>query len=125
MAAGSPARIHPAGTPLFPTSRSWHDEGGVSDAFWGPSVHRNTYLQMYVMLLNRTQDVQFTPEGIYVSFNPSLDPAGWSPPRRLMAGGQWHPQVLGLEEGGTEKLAGRTARLFLSGASYHVLEFFR
>lgn len=77
------------------------------------------------MLLNRTQDVQFTPEGIDVSFNATLDPAGWSPPRQIMAGGQWYPQVLGLEEGDTDKLAGRTARLFLSGASHYVLEFVR
>ena len=88
--------IYPAGTPLFPTTRGWHDADGVADAFWGPSVHWNTYLSQYVMLLNRTSDVNFTPEGIYVSVQLSAgsaramvgaaaDPAG----RILVSAGGW------------------------------------
>ncbi len=65
----APGWISAAGTPLFPTLRSWHDPEGITDAYWGPAVHWNTYLSRYVMLLNRAQDVNFTQQGIYVSFN--------------------------------------------------------
>lgn len=86
----------------------------------GPSVHWNTAVQQYVMLLNRTQDDTFAQEGIYVSFAPSLDdPTRWSIPQRLLAGGRWYPQVIGLEIGeGTDKLAGGVARFFIGGALY-------
>ncbi len=118
--------IYPAGTPLFPTTRGWHDADGVADAFWGPSVHWNTYLSRYVMLLNRTSDVNFTSEGIYVSYNSALDqPGQWSAPRLILPGGSWYPQVVGLEPGGTDKEAGQVARLFLSGRSSYFLEFRR
>ena len=40
--------------------------------FWGPAIHWNTYLEQYVMLLNRAKDDQFGQEGIYVSFSPTL-----------------------------------------------------
>ena len=38
-------------TPIFPATVAW--ERADCDAFWGPSVHWNSYLQQYVMLLNR------------------------------------------------------------------------
>lgn len=117
---------YPMGTPLFPTSRSWHDPEGLADGFWGPAVHWNTYLGRYVMLLNRTRDVTFTQEGIYVSFNDTLDsPDQWSVPRQILEGGAWYPQVVGLETGDTDKTAGQVARLFLSGSSSYFLEFQR
>lgn len=118
--------IYPVGTPLFPTARSWHDPEGLADGFWGAAIHWNTYLDRYVMLLNRARDTAFTPEGVYISFNVALDqPDGWSPPRRILEGGAWYPQVVGLEEGGTDKRAGQVARLFLSGSSHYWLEFQR
>jgi hypothetical protein len=118
--------IYPAGTPLFATTRSWHDAEGVSDAFWGPSVHWNSYLNQYVMLLNRTSDVHFAPVGIYVSYNEALDqPGQWSTPRLILPGGSWYPQVVGLEPGDTDKTAGQVARLFVHGTSSYYLEFQR
>ena len=45
----------------------------AADVFWGASIHWNTYLEQYVMLLNRAKDDQFNNEGIYVSFAPRLD----------------------------------------------------
>ena len=61
------------------TTSPWHDGRPAADAFWGPSLHWNTSLQRYVMLLNRTRDEAFTNEGIYVSFAPGLDdPRAWS-----------------------------------------------
>lgn len=116
----------PAGTPIFPTSDSWHD-GTRADAFWGPSVHWNSHLGQYVMLLNRTKDVDWTPDGIYVSFSPSLsDPTKWSPPQRILDEGSWYPQVMGSEPGeGTDKLAGQVARFFMAGLSRHYIVFER
>jgi hypothetical protein len=118
---------YPAGTSLLPVRHAWHDLEPLNDAFWGPSVHWNTYLRQYVMLLNRAKDDDWQQEGIYISFAPSLqNPAAWSPPQRVLAGGSWYPQVIGLEFGsGTDKTAAKRARLFVSGASDHFIEFQR
>ena len=117
---------YPAGTPLVRPSKPWHG-GAEADAFWGPSVHWNTYLQRYVMLLNRTKDERFNNEGLYVSFARTLDdPRAWSAPRKIMNGGGWYPQVAGLDaQSGTDKLAGQRARFFITGRSEHYIEFRR
>jgi hypothetical protein len=119
--------IYPAAAPIFPAADSWHGSDAAVDAFWGPSVHWNTYLSRYVMLLNRAKDVQYRQEGIYVSFGSSLaDPRGWSVPTKILNGGQWYPQVLGLTQGsGTDKSADEWARLYMMGASQHLLRFLR
>jgi len=118
--------IYPAAVPIFPTTQSWHDEDPAADGFWGPSVHWNTYLRLYVMLLNRASDETFKQEGIYISYAPRLDdPRLWSAPARIMGGDEWYPQVIGLERDGTDKRAGQTARLFLSGTSSYYLRFTR
>jgi hypothetical protein len=116
---------YPAGTPLVAPRRPWHDADPVNDAYWGPSVHWNTHLEQYVMLLNRAKDESFGQEGIYVSFAPTLEnPRLWTPPQRILAGGSWYPQVIGLEAGdGTDKIAGARARFFMGGTSHHSIEF--
>ena len=54
------------------------------------------------------------------------NPASWSVPGKIMDGGQWYPQVIGVEpREGTDKLAGREARFFMSGQSKYVIRFFR
>jgi hypothetical protein len=117
--------VYPVATPLYPTTESWHDDDTETDAFWGPSVHWNTYLQQYVMLLNRAKNSQFDQEGIYVSFAPTLDdPSSWSAPEKILSGGAWYPQVFGLESGlGTDKVAGEKARLFMAGRSDYTIQF--
>ena len=117
-------------TATFPAESSWNS--AEPDAFWGPSVHWNTYLRRYVMLLNRAIDPEWTQEGIYVSFNRDItDPEGWSKPKKLLApeafGGAFYPQVIGtdLPGEGTDRRAGRTPRLFVHGVSEHVLRFRR
>lgn len=116
-----------AGTPIYPALDSWHDNNPVVDAFWGPSVHWNTHLQQYVMLLNRARDPQWRQEGIYAAFAPRLDdPHLWSAPRKLVIvnDGSWYPQVMGLEaQSGTDKAAGEWARLFIGGESRYLLRF--
>jgi len=112
-------------TPIFLSTRHWHDADSVVDAYWGPTVHWNEYLERYVMLLNRAADESFSQEGIYLSMTTNIEePASWSPPTKIMDGGQWYPQVIGTEEGlGTDKLAGREARFFVSGRSEYVIRF--
>ena len=117
--------LYPSATPLYPTTDSWHDDNSTTDAFWGPSVHWNTYLQQYVMLLNRAKNSRFDQEGVYVAYAPELnDPSQWSQPEKIMSGGSWYPQVVGLEGGlGTDKVAGEKARLFLTGRSDYTIQF--
>jgi len=107
-----------------PTS-PWHDRSAAANAFWGPSIHWNTSIERYVMLLNRARDEAFNNEGIYVSFASVLDdPRGWSAPRKILNGGDWYPQIAGLEPGaGTDKQMGRLGRFFLTGRSTHYIEF--
>ena len=66
-------------------------------------------------------------EGIYVAFAAALDnPATWSIPQRVMAGGTWYPQVLGLNpDSGTDKEAGQEVRFYVSGHSSAVIRFDR
>jgi len=106
-------------------AQPWHDDDPRDDAFWGASVHWNVSLQLYVMLLNRTKDEQFTQEGIYASFASRLDdPAAWTTPMKIMDGGSWYPQVIGIETGeGSDKQAGARARLFLGGRSSQFIQF--
>lgn len=116
---------YPPGTPLQAPTQPWHDADPRTDAFWGASVHWNVSLQLYVMLLNRTRDEQFTQEGVYVSFARRLDdPAAWTTPTKIVDGGGWYPQVMGLEIGaGSDKRAGARARFFMSGQSNSLIEF--
>lgn len=118
---------YPFGTPIFPAVDSWHDAGATVDSLWGPSVHWNTYLRQWVMLLNRASDVSWSQEGIYVSFSARLDGMQqWSQPQRIMAGGGWYPHVMGMQVGsGTDRLAGRTARFFMGARSEHFVKFHR
>ena len=117
---------YPSGTPLVASTRPFHDRSGVNDVFWGASIHWNTYLEQYVMLLNRAKDDQFGQEGIYIAFASTLDPSAWSAPSRILSGGTWYPQVIGSERGiGTDRVAGRRARFFMMGRSERMIEFER
>ncbi len=119
--------VYPAATPLVSPTLAWHDGDDRVDAFWGPSVHWNTAIEQYVMLLNRAKDEAYNSEGIYVSYAPRLDdPSLWSAPQKLLNGGRWYPQVIGSSPGtGTDKLAGSPARFFMSGKSDWVINFAR
>jgi hypothetical protein len=112
-------------TPVYPVQASWHDE--EADAFWGPSVHWNTHLGMYVILMTRAGDASWTTSGIYVSYAERLnDPTSWSTPRLLVEGGAWYPQVMGIERGtGTDSHAGQYPRFFMGGRSDFFLRFTR
>ena len=114
-------------TPIFPAKVDWHMPD--ADAFWGPSIHYNTHLRKYVLLLNRTKDANWSQNGIYVSFNDDLaNPLKWSQPDRILTNlrkDEWYPQVVGLNKSNreTDKLAGQTARLFIRGESRWEIHF--
>ncbi len=118
-------------TPIFPATVDWHTTN--ADAFWGPSVHYNTHLKRWVMLLNRAKDNNWSQDGIYISFNSDLaNPAGWTRPVKILdvselEKSKWYPQVMGLDatKQETDKLAGKNARLFVSGVSKWEIVFVR
>ncbi len=110
---------------VFPAKVSW--VRADADAFWGPSLHYNTYLNKYVMLMNRACcEPGWPPEGIYVSYSSDLaDPKSWSPPQQILSNVGWYPMVIGLGVEETDKRAGQTARLFVGSDSRWVLNFRR
>ena len=114
-------------TPIFAAKAAWQREN--TDAFWGPSIHWNNYLSSYVILMNRTCCAPGWPqEGVYATFNRDLSrPAAWSEPTKILGGETigWYPQVIGLGPGESDRLAGKFARLYVSGASYWEIEFVR
>lgn len=118
-------------TPIFPAARGWRDKD--PECFWGPSLHWNTYLNCFVMLLNHARgEPGWFQEGIYVTFAKDLErPETWRKPVKILDDSQipgwstFYPQVMGLEAGGTDSLAGRVARFYLNGTSKWEIEFSR
>jgi len=118
-------------TPIFPVKVPWG--ASAPDALWGPSIHWNTYLQCYVMLMNHAQGQPgWAQAGVYVSFCYDLSrPEAWSEPLKLLDRAEFpgwyffYPQVMGFGPGGTDTLAGQTARLYVGGISRWEIEFFR
>ena len=80
------------------------------------------------MLLNRTENgnADIVQRGVFVSFNGDLaDPMGWSAPQRIVDGGSWYPQAIGLGPDDGDTLAGAEARFFMSGFSAWSIRFHR
>jgi hypothetical protein len=116
-------------TPIFPAVVPWQDAN--ADAFWGPSIHWNTYLETYVVLMNHACcGPNWPQEGIYVTTNPDLsDPAGWFPPVKILGkvtyDAGFYPQVIGTQPGETDSEAGQVARLWVHGKSMWEIVFWR
>jgi hypothetical protein len=109
-------------TPILPVRASWY--APHPDTFWGPSVHWNTHIGQYVILMNRAIDPGWKQEGIYLSLAPDIsDPHGWSEPVRILAESGWYPQVIGLGAGETDRQAGAECRLFIHGESKYKIAF--
>ena len=110
-------------TPILSARSGW--DTGSTDAFWGPSLHWNYYLQKYVMLLNHACCTDEWPqEGIYLSYlaDPA-DPEKLTPPLKIADSTAWYPQILGSNKTDTDTIAGATARLYIGGESKHTLRF--
>jgi hypothetical protein len=113
-------------SPIFGVRRGWRRRD--PDAFWGPAVHYNHALGLYVMLLNRTHDgsADIVQRGVYLSFNRDIaDPDGWSPPHQIIADGSWYPQAIGHGPDEGDTLCGSEPRFFMSGFSAWTLRFRR
>jgi hypothetical protein len=121
-------------SPIFPVNVDWNRKD--ADALWGPSVHWNAHLNLFVILLNRAIDKDWGQEGIYVTFNRDLgSPGGWSKPAKILnreeivsvpqMGSGWYPQIVGTDNGKreTDRLARRSARLFVHGKSIWEIVF--
>jgi len=104
---------------ILPASASWSRPD--TDSYWGPSIHWNTNLQQFVMLLNRSCCSPGWPqEGIYISYNPDLSiPENWTAPEKLLDAerARWYPQVIGIGPAGTDRRAGRISRFYMGGDS--------
>ncbi len=107
---------------LWPPVRGWHHVH--PDCFWGPAVHFNRDLGVHVMLLSHAAGPfpGFHSAANAVSFNATPErPDAWSAPVRIVEGGGWYPQVVGLGAEDGDTLAGAEARLFISGLSaWHI-----
>jgi hypothetical protein len=118
-------------TAIYPASKAWDFED--ANSFWGPSVHWNTYLRKYVVLMNRACCQKgWLQEGIYVSYLSRLsDPATWGAPIKLLDGENigfragFYPQVMGLGDGETDSISGWSARLYIQGISKWEILFSR
>ena len=106
-------------TAIMPSSTGW--KGPRVESYWGPSVHWNTFLNVYVALLNHTDGEGWVQEGVYVSFSHDL--LNWTAPTKILNSNDWYPQVLGLEENGTDSLAASSMRLYVGGISTMTIEF--
>jgi hypothetical protein len=105
-------------TALFRNQTTW--AGPIIQAWWGPSVHWNDYLHVYVVLLNRTYGAIWAQDGIYIAFSPDF--VNWTQPLQILRTGDYYPQVVGLT-GGTDREAGSAMRLYVGGVSDFVLRF--
>jgi hypothetical protein len=104
---------------IFRSMTGW--QGPRIDAFWGPSVHWNSFLGKYVALVNRANDQFWGQEGVYLSF--STDLINWTEPEKILESNDWYPQVIGLGQDGSDTVAGRYVRVFVGGLSTFILEF--
>jgi hypothetical protein len=117
-------------TPIFRARVAWTEDG--ANSFWGPSIHYNTALDQYVILMNHACcGYRWPQEGVYATFNADLAAAGsWKQPMKILGSEEidhapgYYPQVLGLEPDGTDRKAGKVARLYVHGISKWEIEFF-
>ncbi|HYZ87045.1 MAG TPA: hypothetical protein VE621_21700, partial [Bryobacteraceae bacterium] len=67
-------------TPVWPARKAWQDED--TDSFWGPSIHWNTAIERYVIVMNHACCAPFWPqEGAYIAIAEQLeDPTSWPSP---------------------------------------------
>ncbi|MGE0154456.1 MAG: hypothetical protein AB7R90_17705 [Reyranellaceae bacterium] len=109
--------------PLLPAQRGWRHAD--PESFWGPALHFNRGLECWAMLLNHAQGGRdIHQEGIYVAFNRRLaDPGGWTQPRRIVQGGFWYPQAIGLGPEDGDASADLVARFFIAGVSEWQIRF--
>jgi len=115
---------------IFHDSRQVSWTSAQNNGYWGPSVHWNSDLQKFVVLMDRSKGGNYETEGVYMTNTASLDdPRSWVEPRLIIADGQgWYPQVIGAPVyGGTDKMAragtAQPTRYFNQGRSSFYITF--
>ena len=110
-------------TPVFPATVGWQEAN--TDAFWGPSIHWNTYLRRYVVLMNRSCcSPRWPQEGVYITMNENLADAGtWTTPVQIAEYGDWYPWVMSMDNEQPSSDAGQQVRFFLRGDSDREIVF--
>jgi hypothetical protein len=115
-----------------PSIAIFHDDLQVSwtsannNGYWGPSVHWNSDLNKFIVVMSRSIGGNYTTGGIYMTYTTSLDnPASWTMPKLIISQNQgWYPQVIGDPSiKGTDKLSGSQARYFDQGKSNLLIVF--
>ena len=117
-------------SPIFPVAVSW--EKSNTDALWGPSIHWNSYLNSYILVLNHACcKSEWPQEGIYLSVNSDIsNPGFWSTPLKIMDAKNigfspgFYPQIVGVDSGETDSFVGKFARLYIKGISKLEIEFY-
>jgi hypothetical protein len=128
-------------TPIWPSIRDWHQPD--ANLFWGPSIHWNSHLNTFVILMNHAVTSGMQGDGTWISFNKDLSrPQSWCRPIQILTADQirevtkgstkenarnygWYPQIIGTQPGESDKLAGKTARLFVAGVSNREIVFLK
>jgi hypothetical protein len=110
-------------TPIFVAKAGWQNAN--TNSYWGPSVHWNTYLNTYVVLMNHSCcSPRFPQDGIYIAYNPDLsDASSWTVPKKLLDSPLWYPQVMGKGASGSDRQAGQTPLLYIGGQSQYQINF--
>lgn len=110
-------------TPVFPAVAGW--DGANTDSYWGPSIHWNTHIGRFVVLMNRSCcGPQWPQAGVYLTMTADLaDPSAWTEPSFLTGYDEWYPWVLGLGEGEGSAEAGPQVRFFIRSYSEWELHF--
>jgi len=110
-------------TPIMGTKVGW--AGPDLDCRWGPSVHWNTYLKCYVMVLNRALRHGWKGDAIEIAYSKDL--LRWSRPEPIYTQRDvgWYPSILGFHRGETDTRCGRFGRFYIFGQSHWVIQFFR
>jgi hypothetical protein len=110
----------------------FHDAAQVSwtsinnNGYWGPSVHWNSDLNKFIVLMSRSIGGNYESGGIYMTYTTTLDsPLSWVQPKLIISVNQgWYPQVIGDPSiQGTDKLSGSQARYFNQGQSSSYIMF--
>lgn len=110
-------------TPVFPATIPWNRPN--AESFWGPSVHWNSYLLRYVVVMNRACcAANWQQEGIWLTSNHDLNnPFTWQTPQKLLDDSEigfapgYYPQLWGSSLGETDSAAGQAVRLYVKGVS--------
>jgi hypothetical protein len=121
-----------AATPLLANVGDAHGVNAPIDFWWGPSVHWNSHLERYVILLSRSTTGEFTsggPANWVMYGNDISDTSSWTAPVPVefpngFKGG-WYPVAIGTEKYETDNFLGRTARIFVEGSSHWRAVFLR